>query len=261
MNLIPIEYKNQRIITTKIMAEQFGTDETNIATNYNRNKERFQEGKHYFKLEGGELAGFKNILTNSNDVIPERTARLILWTDRGAARHAKILDTDEAWEVYEALEENYFNPKQNKPMCLEDVLITQLQEMKAIKYQLQEVTTTANRVKSEIQGIRDVITLDTTNWRPDSSKIITKIAQKLGGNEHIKDVRREAYELLDKRFGVDVQARLTNKRRRMADEGVCKSKRDKLNQLDVIADDKKLIEGFTAIVKEMAIKYGVEKAG
>lgn len=114
-------------------------------------------------------------------------------------------------------------------------------------------------IKSEIQGIRDVITLDTTNWRPDSSKIITKIAQKLGGNDHIRDVRREAYELLDKRFGVDVQARLTNKRRRMADEGICKSKRDKLNQLDVIADDKKLIEGFTAIVKEMAIKYGIEK--
>lgn len=43
----------------------------------------------------------------------------------------------------------------------------------------------------------------------------------------------------------------------MADEGVCKSKRDKLNNLDVIADDKKLIEGYVAIVKELAIKYGV----
>lgn len=37
-----------------------------------------------------------------------------MWTDRGAARHAKILDTDEAWEVYEELEENYFNLKENK---------------------------------------------------------------------------------------------------------------------------------------------------
>jgi hypothetical protein len=43
----------------------------------------------------------------------------------------------------------------------------------------------------------------------------------------------------------------------MAEEGVNKSKRDKLSYLDVIADDKKLIEGYTAIVKEMAIKYGV----
>lgn len=38
---------------------------------------------------------------------------------------------------------------------------------------------------------------------------------------------------------------------------VSKSKRDKLNYLDIIAEDKKLIEGYVAIIKEMAIKYGV----
>ncbi|WP_415468555.1 hypothetical protein [Clostridium saccharoperbutylacetonicum] len=38
--------------------------------------------------------------------------------NRGAARNAKILDTDEAWEVYEALEENYFNPKEEKLTCI-----------------------------------------------------------------------------------------------------------------------------------------------
>ncbi|WP_218641294.1 MULTISPECIES: hypothetical protein [Paenibacillus] len=52
-----------------------------------------------------------------------------------------------------------------------------------------------------------------------------------------------------------LSTRLTNKRRRMADEGVCKSKRDKLNYLDVIADDKKFIEGYVAIVKDLAVKY------
>ena len=46
-------------------------------------------------------------------------------------------------------------------------------------------------------------------------------------------------------------------RRRMADEGVCKSKRDKMNKVDVVASDKKLIEGYIIIVKEMAIRYGV----
>jgi hypothetical protein len=38
-----------------------------------------------------------------------RNARhLLLWTERGAARHAKILDTDQAWEVFERLEDAYF---------------------------------------------------------------------------------------------------------------------------------------------------------
>lgn len=43
----------------------------------------------------------------------------------------------------------------------------------------------------------------------------------------------------------------------MSERGVCKSKLDKLNYLDVIEDDKKLIEIYIAIVKELAIKYGV----
>ena len=45
----------------------------------------------------------------------------------------------------------------------------------------------------------------------------------------------------------------------MADEGVCKSKRDKLNKLDIIGEEKKLLECFLAIVKELAIKYGVQE--
>ena len=109
--LIPIEFKNQRIMTTKVLAEQFGATEKNINDNFSNNKERFKEGKHFIRLEGQALKEFKNSLP---DIIGEPlkfAPKLILWTDRGAARHAKILDTDEAWEVYEDLEENYFNPK------------------------------------------------------------------------------------------------------------------------------------------------------
>ena len=56
---------------------------------------------------------------------------------------------------------------------------------------------------------------------------------------------------------MNLKQRFINKRRLIADEGVCKSRRDKLNNLDIIAEDKKLIEGYVAIVKELAIKYGV----
>lgn len=67
---------------------------------------------------------------------------------------------------------------------------------------------------------------------------------------------------MDIRAGVSLKTRLTNKRRRMADEGVCKSKRDNVNRVDVIADDKKLIEIYLSVVKEMAVKYGVaQRAG
>lgn len=143
-----------------------------------------------------------------------------------------------------------------RPSCIEDVLIRSLQEMKQLREQASRALTTATETKQEVQAMRDVIALNPNSWRTDTTKLINAIAQQLGGFDHIKDVREESYKLLDERLGADVQTRLTNKRRRMADEGVCKSRRDKLTILDVIADDKKLIEGYIAIVKEMAIKYG-----
>lgn len=113
------------------------------------------------------------------------------------------------------------------------------------------------KLSQEIQNMRDVIQLSPNSWRKETSDLISKIALLLGGYEHIKEVRQQSYDLLNERMGVDIKTRLTNKRRRMAEEGVCKSKRDKLSALDVIADDKKLIEGYIAIVKEMAIKNKV----
>lgn len=81
--------------------------------------------------------------------------------------------------------------------------------------------------------------------------------QKMGGNEYIREVQAEIFKLVDQRAGISLATRLTNKRRRMAEEGVCKSKRDKLTKVDIIAEDKKAIEIYVAITKEMAIKYGV----
>ncbi|MBE6822842.1 MAG: phage antirepressor Ant [Ruminococcaceae bacterium] len=110
-----------------------------------------------------------------------------------------------------------------------------------------------------LDHIGDVIALDTRSWREDARKLIVQIARARGGNEYLRDVQSEIYKLVDQRGGVSLETRLTNKRRRMADEGVCKSKRDRLNKVDVIADDKKLIEIYVAIVKEMAIKYGIDQ--
>ena len=108
-----------------------------------------------------------------------------------------------------------------------------------------------------MQDMRDVISLDPAGWRDDCAKMVNRIAIKAGGTEHIKPVWTEVHKLIDKRMGVDLQTRLTNKRRRMADEGVCKSTRDKTNVMDIIGEDKKLIECCVHVVKQLAIKNGV----
>ena len=261
--LIPLEFKNQRIMTTKVLSEQFGTEDKIIHQNFKRNEDRFIEGKHYYKLEGEELKEFKaNLHLEGNlKFIPV----LYLWTERGAARHAKILDTDEAWEVYEKLEETYFRvQEQLKPTCIEDLIIMQAQSLKDMREQVNqanyhalEAKAEAEKSREEIQAMRDAITLDSNGWRKETTAIINKIATKLGGFSEVNLLKREIYKLLDTRLGVDVNRRLLEKKKRMALEGVCKSKIDKVNVLDVIAEDKKLIDGYVNIIRQYALKYGV----
>ena len=106
-----IQYKSLPVMTTEQMAGFYGTDPVNIRKNHMRNAERFIDGKHFFKVEGDELRTLKNSLSDF-EVLSPNTRSLTLWTEKGAARHAKILDTDQAWDVYEQLEEVYFAVKE-----------------------------------------------------------------------------------------------------------------------------------------------------
>ncbi|WP_275389707.1 ORF6N domain-containing protein [Xenorhabdus bovienii] len=105
------------VITTELLADVYETDAIRIQQNHARNSDRFVEGKHFFKLTGPILKEFKNRLSLSESVkngfqlVGKRARSLILWTERGAARHAKMLDTDKAWDVFEKLEDFYFNQK------------------------------------------------------------------------------------------------------------------------------------------------------
>ncbi|EIS4728776.1 ORF6N domain-containing protein, partial [Salmonella enterica] len=98
-------HQNIPVITTELLAQLYGTEVIRIQQNHARNAERFIEGKHFFKLVGLELRELKHRLSLSESVKIARNVRsLILWTERGAARHAKMLETDQAWEVFEKLE-------------------------------------------------------------------------------------------------------------------------------------------------------------
>ncbi|MDA6307273.1 ORF6N domain-containing protein [Escherichia coli] len=124
--LSPIAYNQIPVITTELLAQLYGTETVNIKMNFSRNSARFVQGKHFFKLEGNELREFKHRLSLSESVSREVTesysvkiARnvrsLILWTERGAARHVKMLETDQAWEVFEKLEDCYFSQGKTAP--------------------------------------------------------------------------------------------------------------------------------------------------
>ncbi len=105
-----VSWSDEIVLTTKQLAAFYGCSTEQIVQNFNANKDRFIEGKHYFKLEGEALKLFKGYIEKI-DYPLKFTSCLYLWTKRGCARHAKMLKTDRAWEVFELLEENYFNSK------------------------------------------------------------------------------------------------------------------------------------------------------
>lgn len=136
-------------------------------------------------------------------------------------------------------------------------LSPQLQLLINMEMKQKEHDQKLEELDNKVDSIKEVVALRPNAWRKESSTIINKIAQKLGGYEHIKLIREELYRILEERMHVALGVRLANKKKTNALNGMCKSKLDKLNQLDVIADDPKLIEGYIAIIKEMAIKYGI----
>ena len=105
----PIEHNGVKVITTKLLAQIYETSEDVIRKNFNNNKIHFIEGKHYFRLEGRDLAAFKESGNNIPAPALGRMAKeLILWTHEGASLHCKPLGTDRAWDQFDELADGYF---------------------------------------------------------------------------------------------------------------------------------------------------------
>ncbi len=115
---IPVlEWQGVRVVTTETLARGYGTETIRIRQNHHENKVRFVEGKHFFKVEGESLRELKHrVALNYSVKIARNVRSLTLWTERGAARHAKMLETDQAWAFFEKLEDSYFRQKEQQPI-------------------------------------------------------------------------------------------------------------------------------------------------
>ena len=107
-SLPQLAYKGTPVVTTETLAQAYEVKPINIQKNFSANSERFTEGKHYFIVTGQELNAFRLRLTESKSQISPKARALTLWTERGAARHAKMLNSDKAWDMFELLEETFF---------------------------------------------------------------------------------------------------------------------------------------------------------
>ena len=171
-NLQIIEHEGIRVLTTKQLAEAYETTETNIKTNFNRNKERFIEGRDYYLLKSAELKEFKNYVTDSN-LVDSRAPQLYLWTERGANRHSKILDTDMAWKQFDVLEETYFKVKSMSAMQL----------LKLQNQALVEVDEKVEHIDSRVTNLENTTTVDSRKQYTLRKMASATAVRVLGGKD------------------------------------------------------------------------------
>lgn len=136
------EYKNVRVLTTQQIAEAYGTDNKTISYNFNHNKDRYVDGKHFICLTGEELRAFREI----HD-LPSNLNKIYLWTEKGAFLHAKSLNTDTAWEVYDRLVDNYFEKPKAVPMTTD-------QKIQLLAQGNVELTEKIDKVDKDLQEFK-----------------------------------------------------------------------------------------------------------
>lgn len=178
-----IEQQGLRVLTTAQLAECYETTERRISENFNANKERYEEGKHYIVLEGEEKRDFLN-----RTEIPygSRAAKFYLWTERGALLHAKSLNTDKAWEVYDQLVETYFRAKKAE---------TALQNLSPQLQFMIRIETEQNEMRKDLDGaIQRIEELERSKPMQKGKLVPTTVAPK-AWSERESDYLRKAYSL------------------------------------------------------------------
>ena len=108
-----IEVKGIKVLTTRQIAEAYGTTKDKIIYNFNYSKDKYILGKHYIEIFGEELRRLKRTCEIQSSF--KYAKSLYLWTEKGALLHAKSLNTDKAWQVYDYLVDFYFRAKENEP--------------------------------------------------------------------------------------------------------------------------------------------------
>ena len=196
--LQPKEQNNQRVLTTGQLAESFGTEPKIINRNFQRNEPRYVHGKHYFALTGEDLKRFKG--SRQIDDHLKYASVLYLWTEKGAWLHAKSLNTDQAWDAYETLIDEYYRLIE-KPKVL-----TEKEQLRASMKLSLDTSEEVEVLKIEVNDLKEKVENQITIDHGEQRRLQRAIGSKVYELESIAELRpklfREIYREIKDRFGV-----------------------------------------------------------
>lgn len=200
-----IVHDNRRVLTTTQIADSYETENKIISNNFNRNKDRYKEGKHYIALTGESKREFINLHQIEDGL--KNAQILYLWTEKGAWLHAKSLNTDKAWDAYEILVDKYYTVKENVfPLSKDQALVTVLrttadlvEDTQAIKEEQHEIRKELSKINEKVE---EQITLASGEQRAVQKAVATKIYKVEEDPKVRSKLFKELYREIKDRFAV-----------------------------------------------------------
>jgi hypothetical protein len=250
--LTVIEKNNERVLLTSQIAESYGTTPKVISYNFNSNKQRYVEGKHYYCLENEEKREFCNRLEIQDGA---KASKLYLWTEKGALLHAKSLGTDKAWEVYECLVDSYFQKETRKSMSELEMLAKVVNEAIKLEKRVDLLESNQKQATQKIDKAIDVFSSPTESaWHDGIIKQFKKICYN--NDLNYRTELNNLYAELETQLGCDLAIRQRNKEKRLKLAGcTVKQIKDNTTKIMLIEDDDSLRLAFENIFRKFQVRY------
>ena len=170
-------------------------------------KYKFEENQDFVTLTEKKVTAQGNVSEYKDYAITIDMAKelsMVENNNKGSQARKYFIKCEKAFkENVQALNTSELSPELQMFGNLYKAIANQELEQKKLKADIEDN-------KKALQGIRDIVALTPNAWRKDTASLISKIAMKLGGFEHIKNVREESYKILNETYRVNIKQRLLN---------------------------------------------------
>ncbi|KHD86343.1 hypothetical protein NG54_03210 [Heyndrickxia ginsengihumi] len=252
MNQLVFIQNNQPVTDSITVAEVFGKDHGNVLKDIRKQIEYAGEEFAAVNFYAGEYRDKNNQARPKFDLTEEAFTLVAMSYNTKEAVQMKVKFIQE----FKRMREELLKPKAPQtPLELMQMTINQMVEQEKRISSLESQVTETKKMASNITNI---ISINSVDWRDKVNVILKKIAKNWTGIEPYRSVRNLSYDKLEKRAGCKLDVRLNNRKERAIAKGMSKSYVQKINKLDIIAEEKRLVEIYLQIVKEMAIQFKVD---
>jgi anti-repressor protein len=199
-------------------------------------------------IENQDYIVFHNFMKNPEGGRP--TIEYILTLD--TAKEIAMVENNEkgrqARRYFIEVEKRYKNDYSN--------LSPQLQMFKQIFDSVVVQEQRVNQLETKINVMQsNLLQEHKDDWRTYINKVLNSIGYK---TSNYRDIKNNSYKELEKRANCRLEVRLSNLKARALTNGMSPTKVNNLNYLDILEDEPRLREIYLGIIREFAIKYGVE---